>query len=74
MNSVIWGEVISTSSHIKQIGFNIRTKDLYVLFTNNSIYRYELVPDDTILAFLDATSYGTYFWNNIRGYYAEALV
>ena len=72
--NIIWSDIITSSKHIKQRGYNIKNKILYVKFHNNDTYEYTGVPMEIVVAFLQASSHGKFFWQNIRDYYHSRLV
>lgn len=68
-SAIIWTDIITTSSHISQIGYNVGRKTLHIIFYNGHWYRYSGVPAEVVIGLLQAASHGTYFWSHIRGYY-----
>lgn len=66
-------EVIS--SQFKKAVYNEETKDLYIVFTNDSIYLYKDVPQEIFDGIETATSKGSYFIQQIKkGHYAYERV
>lgn len=72
--SVIWSDFISNSHHISRIGFDLRSKILYIKFHNNTTYAYYSVPTDLVMGIIQADSHGKYFWRYIRNNYHGEIV
>lgn len=53
------------SSNLVAIGFNVSTKDLWVLFKNNLLYQYKDINIKLYEELLKADSKGSYLRNNI---------
>ncbi len=49
------------SSNLKKVGYDLRTKTLYIMFSNNSEYKYTDVNLEWWVALTLAKSKGTYF-------------
>lgn len=69
-NKPIENRIDVTSSNIKTIGYNIKTKDLDVEFTTGDIYRYSGVPKSVYRSFLGSSSKGKFLHKNIKGKYS----
>jgi hypothetical protein len=54
------------SSLINTISYNSNNQELFVVFRQGGLYAYSGVPEDLVNKFLSATSYGKFFWTNIR--------
>lgn len=72
--NIVWSDIITSSHHIKQIGYNIKKKILYIIFYNNEMYEYIGVPADTVIGLLQSSSHGKYFWEHIRNVYNGRLI
>ena len=46
------------SSNVKEAGYTLETRELFVKFRNDSVYRYDNVPEQTYQKLLDAESFG----------------
>lgn len=57
------------SSAIKGYGYSFLNTYLDIQFTDNSIYRYDNVPVETVLELYEADAKGTYFNKSIRNNY-----
>lgn len=55
------------SSNIEGAGYNNKTKQLWVAFKGNKVYRYDLVPRKLFEELLQAESKGKYLNENIKG-------
>ena len=58
------------SSNIESIGYDKDLKTLFINFINSGIYEYASVSKNVYVSFMNASSKGKYFYNNIRGKYA----
>ena len=54
------------SSNIEAIGYNLETKELFVLFTGGGLYKYFSVDQKIYDDFIKAPSIGKYFYASIR--------
>jgi len=54
-------EVIINSSNIKSAKYDTDTKDLFITFNNDSIYKYDNVPWEIFVKLRLAESQGKYF-------------
>lgn len=59
-----------TSSRIESIGWDEKTSTLEIEFKGGAVYRYDAVPLNVWVSFMEAPSKGSYFHNNIRGVYS----
>lgn len=57
------------SSHLRQIGYDEKKRQLFILYHNGERYFYNGVPQKTFIGLLTAKSCGKYLWKNIRGVY-----
>jgi hypothetical protein len=57
------------SSQISYVGYDKETKELFIKFKNNSVYRYARVPQDEYNNLLKAESVGKYFTEHIKNEY-----
>lgn len=55
------------SSNIAGTGYNNKTKQLWVAFKGNKVYRYDLVPRKLFEELLQAESKGKYLNEHIKG-------
>lgn len=55
------------SSNIEGAGYNNKTKQLWVAFKGNKVYRYDLVPRGLFEELLQAESKGKYLNEHIKG-------
>lgn len=55
------------SSNIEGTGYNNKTKQLWVAFKGNKVYRYDLVPRRLFEELLQAESKGKYLNEHIKG-------
>lgn len=55
------------SSNIEGAGYNNKTKQLWVAFKGNKVYRYDLVPRKLFEELLQAESKGKYLNEHIKG-------
>lgn len=61
--------VVVESSVINKIGYNEKTKELYIEFKNKHIYKYNNVPIEIMKEFISAESKGKYFNKNFKKKY-----
>lgn len=54
------------SSHLDEVGYDLESKTLEVLFHNGDIWRYSPVSEEAKNALLNADSVGSYFTKNIK--------
>ncbi len=54
------------SSLINTISYNSNNLELFVAFKQGGAYIYSNVPEDLVNKFMTASSYGKFFWTNIR--------
>lgn len=59
------------SSNISYIGYDYDTQELYITFSKGDTYKYNNVPEQVFKEFLEASSVGKYYINNIRGQYTS---
>lgn len=59
------------SSNISYIGYDYDTQELYITFIKGDTYKYDNVPEQVFKEFLEASSVGKYYINNIRGQYTS---
>lgn len=57
---------VVTSSSLRSIGYDARTRTLEVEFASGSVYRYAPVPGEVWAAFRRADSKGKYFQDFVR--------
>lgn len=62
------------SSIISSVGYDKERMILEIEFSDGSIYHYFNVPENIFQEFIKSTSYGKYFFSNIKGAYANSLV
>lgn len=62
------------SSNILGIAYDEDTQSMQVEFTNGGTYAYDAVPQEVYDDFLNASSPGTFFANNIKGSYGYSRV
>ena len=62
------------SSQIAYIGYEEDTKELFVTFTNGSVYKYEDVPKYQFDSLMAATSVGRYFGDFIKNSYSYTKI
>ena len=58
-----------SSSNLKSVGYDPKSKILEVEFNSGSIYQYTGVPESVIQGLMVAPSHGRYFAQNIRDRY-----
>jgi len=58
------------SSNIASVGYNAENKILEIEFHHGAIYQYFDVPKEEYETLMNASSYGSYFYHNIRDDYA----
>ena len=58
-----------SSSSIRTVGYDAKTRALEVEFLNGRVYRYADVPEVAFDALMGADSLGRYFNTNIRDHY-----
>ena len=59
--SEVWLEVVEGSAAIDRIGYDPARHELLVRFTSGEAYVYRDVPEDMVVAFLQAESKGGFF-------------
>ena len=61
------------SSHLKYVGYDVESKNLYIIFWNDWVYMYANFHPEQYLEMMNVAIYGgsigTYFWDEIRRYY-----
>ena len=62
------------SSNIASIGYDQESQTLEIEFHNGRVYQYFDVPHGQHSAMMSAGSHGSYFHDNIKGYYRYARV
>lgn len=62
------------SSNIASIGYDKESQTLEIEFHNSRVYQYFDVPHGQYSALMSAGSLGSFFHNNIKGYYRYARV
>jgi hypothetical protein len=60
---------ISGSSNIVGVGYDETDHILEIEFTTGGVYRYLDVKPNIYSAFIESSSKGTYFYQNIKGHY-----
>lgn len=63
--SILWTEV--ESSCVQGVRYDGDTEELYVSFTDGSIYRYSRCPFITAVDMLSSVSKGQFMWRQVRG-------
>jgi hypothetical protein len=58
------------SSNIRQLGYDKKTKQLRVQFTNGGLFQYKEIPIEVNDELMSAKSIGSYFSKNIRNAYS----
>ncbi len=62
------------STHLANAEYDEESSDLYITFTDGSVYRYMDVPRDVYEGLLYAGSAGSYHYQNIRNSFAYERV
>lgn len=62
------------SSNVAEIGYDLGSSTLEVMFNDGSLYQYFDVPESVYDDFVRAESHGGYLHANIRGEYRYARV
>lgn len=62
------------SSNIKEIGYDAEMVQLFVRFSNGSVFRYDQVPISEYQNLVSAESVGRYFMHMIKGAYSSVKV
>lgn len=62
------------SSQISYIGYNNEDKELFVIFKNNSTYRYDGVPRKLYESLMMSTSKGKYLNEHIKNIYVSTQI
>lgn len=58
------------SSNIKQIGYDRKSQQMRIQFTNGGLFQYKEVPTEVFDEMMAAKSVGSYFSKNIRNVYS----
>jgi len=61
---------VNDSENIVEMLYNVKKSQLFVVFTNYTVYRYADVPISIIVNACIAESVGSFFHNNIKSNYA----
>lgn len=59
-----------SSSNVQLFYYDYEEAHLYVQFKDNSLYRYDGVPEQVVVQFMRAGSKGRFVWYGLRGHYA----
>ena len=57
------------SSSLRAVGYDDESGDLFVQFNNESLYVYKSVPRSCMKEMIQAKSFGSYFYKNVRTSY-----
>lgn len=63
-------KIVVSSSNIEAIGYDTSSKTLRVWFLNGTIYEYYNVDEEVFYAFLNASSHGSFLYQNIKGHFS----
>jgi len=63
-----------SSSNLRSVGYDPKTRVLEIEFHSGGIYQYSGVPESEYNALMNATSKGSYFAHNIKNNYSTRRV